>query len=99
RANLGVCLGSKSRGAGQHGLEFEERGLQAVHFPVAGNQRPDSVAHIAISSGGICPSMRYQSVAATSRCRACDAAFFNANGLSAKVARGPPPLYDALSIR
>jgi hypothetical protein len=43
--------------------------------------------------------MRYQSVAATSRCRVCDAAFFKANGLSAKVARGPPPLYDALSIR
>src|SRR5204862_8095989 len=53
----------------------------------------------AISAARTWPSMRYQSVAATSRCRVCDAAYFQANGLSAKVARGPPPLYDALSIR
>ena len=31
--------------AGAHRLEFGDGSLEAVHFPVAGNQRPDGVGH------------------------------------------------------
>jgi hypothetical protein len=49
RADQKISLGGDSGGARQHGLEFGRGGLEAVHFPVAGNQRPDGVGHIRVS--------------------------------------------------
>ena len=46
RANQEIGLGSDARGAGTHRVEFGDGGLEAVHFPVAGNHRPDGVGHM-----------------------------------------------------
>src|SRR5882762_9377360 len=51
RANQQVGLGGDTRGTGKHGLEFGRGGLEAVHFPVTGNQRPDGVGHGRIPQG------------------------------------------------
>ena len=45
RANQEIGLGGDLGGAREHGLEFAHGGLEAVHFPVAGDQRPDGVGH------------------------------------------------------
>jgi len=45
------ALAADTRGTGKHGLEFGRGGLEAVHFPVTGNQRPDGVGHGRIPQG------------------------------------------------
>ena len=46
RADQQVRLAGEPGRARQHGLEFGHGGLQPVHFPVAGNQRPDAIVHV-----------------------------------------------------
>ena len=45
-ADQQVGLASQCTRPCNHGLEFTQSGLQAVHFPVAGDQRPDGVGHV-----------------------------------------------------
>ena len=53
RADQQIGLGGDFGRARQHGLEFGHGGLQAVHFPVAGDQRPDGVGHVRILSSNV----------------------------------------------
>ncbi len=53
RANQQIGLAGDIGCARQHGLEFGRGRLQAVHLPVAGNQRPDSVGHVGIPLGNV----------------------------------------------
>jgi len=46
RANQQVGLTGQRAGPGDHGFELGQGGFQAVHFPVAGDQRPDGVGHV-----------------------------------------------------
>ena len=45
RANQEIGLGGHRGRARKHRIKFAERGLEAVHFPVAGDQGPDHVGH------------------------------------------------------
>ena len=40
------ALPAKRARAGDHRFKFGQGGFQAVHFPVAGDQRPDGVGHV-----------------------------------------------------
>ncbi|KAH2819975.1 hypothetical protein KXV85_003337, partial [Aspergillus fumigatus] len=46
RADQQIGLAGKSTRARQHGVEFGRGGLQAIHFPVAGDQRPNAIVHV-----------------------------------------------------
>ena len=45
-ANQQVGLTGQRACACDHGFELGQGGFQAVHFPVAGDQRPDGVGHV-----------------------------------------------------
>ncbi len=46
RAHQQIGLGGHRGGARDHGVEFGHGRFQAVHFPVARDQRPDGVGHV-----------------------------------------------------
>ena len=46
RADQQIGLAGKGARACQHRVEFRHRGLEAVHFPVAGDQGPDAIVHV-----------------------------------------------------
>ena len=50
RTNQKIGLGGDRSGPRQHGLKLAQGGLEAVHFPVAGDQRPDGIGHDKIPS-------------------------------------------------
>ena len=72
RADQQVGLAGQRARPGKHCLEFAQSGLQAVHFPVAGDQRPDGVGHVNYPANVSVMECASRARAASSRYRSDD---------------------------
>ena len=54
RADQQIGLGGHLCRAFEHGVEFGSRALEAVHFPIAGDQRSDGVGHVNFQQNEVC---------------------------------------------
>ena len=95
RANQQICFASHLCRTIEHGVEFGSRALQAVHFPVAGDQGADGIGHVKFQQ------IRFVHALAEVPWQFQRPGAFNRRDrkpTGPEVAGGKPPLYDHRSI-